>query len=147
MSDNAMCACLRVKYVRVDHDGGTCSASWVCESCGHAFWPTAFSDAWRAETVALGRRVAELERERDESKAHAERLREALSEITEAAYAPIDQCKLCDNIIATDEGGDEVAVPTDLGPDEQDDFCSCPRRDAVVALATALREGAGKEKS
>lgn len=35
----AACAHRRVVYVRVTHEGGTCSDKWECADCKTPFWP------------------------------------------------------------------------------------------------------------
>lgn len=35
----ACCAHSKVEYVKVSHEGGTCSDSWACADCGVKFWP------------------------------------------------------------------------------------------------------------
>lgn len=38
------CAHTKVIYKRINHEGGTCSDSWICQDCNHNFWPQAFSE-------------------------------------------------------------------------------------------------------
>jgi hypothetical protein len=45
---------MRVIYVRLEHEGGTCSDSWECADCKHRFWPERIEQQQKWTVVCRG---------------------------------------------------------------------------------------------